>query len=125
MNLRDLTLVVVGGAVGSAMRYLVGRAMGPQADTHIPWHTFAVNVVGAFLIGLLLTIAARHAWPGWWRPLIGIGVLGGFTTFSTFSLEVVELGIRGSHLLAWGYAAGSLACGVAGCLVGIALGRFV
>jgi CrcB protein len=123
LQVRDLALVALGGAVGSLARYAVGRVMGPQADVTVPWHTFAVNVTGAFAIGLLLVVAARSGWPGWWRPLIAVGVLGGYTTFSTYSLEVVELALRGNGVLAAGYALGSLAMGVAACGLGIALGR--
>jgi len=97
--------------------------MGPTADTSVPWHTFAVNVTGAFAIGLLLVLAARQGWPAWWRPLIAVGVLGGYTTFSTFSLETVELAMRGHYATATAYALGSLIVGIAGCAFGIALGR--
>ena len=123
MNWRDVALVAVGGAVGSILRYGVGKIMGPTADTGLPWHTFAVNVTGAFAIGMVLVLAARHGWPGWWRPLLAVGVLGGYTTFSTFSLEVVELALHGQTLAATGYAAGSVVAGLAGCFVGIMLGR--
>lgn len=123
MNFKDMALVALGGAIGSVLRYSVGRVMGPQADTSIPWHTFAVNASGAFAIGLLLVIAARSGWPAWWRPLIAVGILGGYTTFSTFSLEVVELGLRGHFVVAAGYAIGSLSAGIAGCAAGIAIGR--
>ncbi len=125
MNARDLALVALGGAIGSMLRYLVGKAMGPQADAMVPWHTFLVNATGAFVLGLLVVVAARQGWPGWWRPLIAVGVLGGYTTFSTFSLEVVELALTGHGGLALGYAAGSLAAGFGGCAAGIALGRTV
>lgn len=123
MNYRDLLLVATGGAAGSVLRYLVGRLMGPQADSSIPWHTFAVNATGAFAIGLLIVVAARQGWPGWWRPLVAVGVLGGYTTFSTFSLEAVELVLHGRTLAASAYVAGSLAAGLLGCALGIGLGR--
>lgn len=123
MNYRDLMLVAVGGAIGAALRYLVGRLMGPQADVGIPWHTFLVNVTGAFVLGLLVVLAARGGWPGWWRPFIAVGVLGGYTTFSTYSLETVELALHGRYGAAIAYAAGSLAAGLAGCALGIAVGR--
>jgi len=125
MDWRDVVLVAAGGAIGSVMRYGVGKVMGPAADHAVPWHTFAVNVTGAFVIGLLLVLAARQGWPSWWRPFLAVGILGGYTTFSTFSLEVVELGMRGSYAVAGGYAVGSLVAGVAGCALGIALGRAV
>ena len=57
---RDVLLVATGGAIGSAMRYFVGRLMGPTADAAVPWHTFVVNATCAFAIGLLLVLAARH-----------------------------------------------------------------
>lgn len=120
---RDIALVAAGGAAGSVLRYYVGKAMGVRADAVIPWHTFAVNATGAFAIGLLVVVAARSGWPGWWRPLLAVGVLGGYTTFSTFSLEVVELMMRGNTGSAAAYGFGSLAAGVLGCAAGIYLGR--
>lgn len=123
MNWRDIGLVAAGGALGSIGRYVVGRLMGPQADSSFPWHTFAVNVSGAFVIGLLIVTAARQGWPGWWRPLVAVGVLGGYTTFSTFSLESVELVLHGRALTAVTYSAGSLVAGLLACALGIALGR--
>lgn len=125
MDWRDLAFVAAGGAVGSMMRYGVGKLMGPTADNVIPWHTFLINLTGAFAIGLLIALAARQGWPGWWRPLVAVGVLGGYTTFSTFSLEVVELALHGQPLLAGAYAGGSTVLGVAGCFAGLMLGRAV
>lgn len=124
-HLRDVLLVAAGGAVGSVARYGAGKLMGPTADTGVPWHTFAVNLTGAFLLGLLVVLAARRGWPGWWRPLLGVGVLGGYTTFSTFTLEVVELALHGAWPVAALYGAGSLVAGVAGAALGIMLGRAV
>lgn len=123
--LRDLLLVTAGGAVGSALRYGIGRVMGPTADAAFPWHTFLINVTGSFAIGLLLVAAARLGWPGWWRPLLAVGVLGGYTTFSTFALESVELMLRGSYVTAAAYSLGSLTLGLAAAAAGIFLGRAV
>lgn len=122
-HVRDILLVAAGGALGAVARYGVGKLMGPGSDVRVPWHTFAVNVTGAFLLGLLLVLAARHGWPGWWRPLLAVGVLGGYTTFSTFSLETVELAMQGHVWTAAAYAVGSLAAGVAGAGAGVAAGR--
>jgi CrcB protein len=124
-GMRDLLLVAAGGALGSAARYGVGRLMGPQMSGAVPWHTLFVNASGAFLIGLLLVAAARLGWPGWWRPFLAVGILGGYTTFSTFSLETVELILRGSYGTAAGYAAGTLLVGILACGGGILLGRNV
>lgn len=122
-HLRDVLLVAAGGAVGSVMRYGAGKALGPTSDASFPWHTLLVNVTGAFMLGLLVVTAARQGWPGWWRPLAGVGMLGGYTTFSTFSMETVELALHGAHWLAAAYAAVSLAAGVAGAAAGVLLGR--
>ena len=125
LHARDLMLVAVGGAIGSVARYFVGQLMGPRADNTIPWHTFVVNATGAFAIGLVLVLAARHGWPGWWRPLIAVGILGGYTTFSTFSLEIVALALHGSQAYTLAYGLGSLAAGVLGAYAGIITGRTV
>lgn len=123
--MRDLLLVAAGGALGSAARYGAGRLMGPQLTGAVPWHTFLVNATGAFAIGLLLVAAARLGWPGWWRPLLAVGILGGYTTFSTFALETVELALRGSWGVAAAYSFGTLACGLLAAAGGILLGRAV
>jgi CrcB protein len=124
-GMRDLLLVALGGAVGSVARYGVGKATGPQLTGSVPWQTFLVNATGAFVIGLLLVAAARLGWPGWWRPLLAVGVLGGYTTFSTFALETVELALRGSYGTAAAYSLGSLAVGLVAAAAGIFLGRAV
>ncbi len=124
-TIRDLALVAAGGATGSALRYGIGRLMGPTADASFPWHTFLINATGSFAIGLLLVAAARLGWPGWWRPLLAVGLLGGYTTFSTFALESVELMLRGSYGMAAAYSLGSLAVGLAAAAAGIFLGRSV
>lgn len=122
---RDLLLVMVGGAVGSGGRYLVGKLMGPASDARVPWHTLTVNITGAFLLVLLVAMAARSGWPTWWRPLVAVGVLGGYTTFSTFSLESAELLLTGRPSTAFVYSLGSVAAGVAGVLAGRVVGRLV
>ncbi len=116
-------MVAVGGAVGASARYGIGRIIRTNPAAPFPWATFLINISGAFLIGLLVVVASRHGWPGWWRPLLAIGILGGYTTFSTFSLETVELAMHGRYDLAALYAFGSLAVGLAGCWLGMSLGR--
>jgi CrcB protein len=120
---RDLAMVAAGGAIGAVLRYLVGRAMGPQADSAVPWHTLFVNVTGAFVLGLLIAVAARHGWPGWWRPFVAVGILGGYTTFSTFSIESVELILRGHSATGLAYAFGSLGIGMLAAWLGLLTGR--
>lgn len=123
MNYRDLMLVALGGALGSVLRYLVGKLMGSQADIAWPWHTLVVNITGAFLLGLLIVIAARSGWPGWWRPFLAVGILGGYTTFSTLSVEAVEMALHGRWAGSALYVVASFAAGVAAAGAGIAVGR--
>lgn len=110
-------LVFLGGGAGAVLRYLVGRWL---ASPHFPWHTLGINVAGSFALGLLA---------GWHRDrlgvfaLLGTGLCGGFTTFSTFSLETLLLMERGRPWAAAGYAGGSVAAGLVGVLVAVRLTR--
>lgn len=100
--MKSVLLVMVGGAVGAGMRYGIGRAL-PIGATGWPWPTFACNIVGGFAMGLLAGWLARFGGGGQdLRLLLGVGVLGGFTTFSAFSLEMalmVEKGQMGQAAL--------------------------
>ena len=116
--------VALGGAIGSVLRYQLGRAMthwlGPQAVTAFPWATLAVNLIGSLAMGLLAGWLARHGEGG--EPLrlfIGVGVLGGFTTFSAFSLELMVLAERGQAGQAFVYAAVSVLAGLSALYVGL------
>jgi crcB protein len=90
-DLRTLGLIAAGGAIGTLLRYELGHAV-PVRGADFPTTTMLINITGALLLGLLLGGLGRHR-PSdtTWRPLIGVGVLGGFTTFSTFALESVQL----------------------------------
>ncbi len=115
----DVLLVAAGGAAGSVARYLAGlAALGASAT--FPWGTFAVNVAGSFVLGVVL--GALPPGSGG-RLLLGTGFCGGFTTFSTFSAEVVALAGRGAVGRAGAYAAASAARAVAAAAAGAALGR--
>ena len=120
--------VALGGGVGAWLRYLTGlawtRAIGPVAASAFPWATLSVNVLGSLAMGLLAGWLARHGQGGeQWRLLLGVGVLGGLTTFSAFSLELVTLAERGNLGGAALHAVLSLAGGVAGLVGGLALAR--
>ncbi|KQN10966.1 fluoride efflux transporter CrcB [Sphingomonas aurantiaca] len=94
---------MVGGAVGSGARYLTGRAMTALLGPDYPFGTLAVNLIGGLLMGVLVGVLARNTASEAWRLLLAVGVLGGFTTFSSFSLDVVTLIERGAIGVAFGY----------------------
>ena len=90
-----IVLLTLGGAVGTNVRYWFGRWITAQHWTdHFPLATFTINVTGSLLLGLLV-VTFRDRLPGWYI-LLGVGFCGGYTTFSTFALETVEL-MRGTH----------------------------
>ena len=117
--------VAAGGAAGSWLRYLVARTLSPAASA-FPWATLTVNVIGSFAMGLLAGGLARlgHQAEGW-RLLIGVGVLGGFTTFSAFSLDFATMVERGALATAMTYVAASLIAGFGGLFAGLFLMRAV
>jgi CrcB protein len=115
--------VAVAGALGAAARYELDVAFGRDAH-HIPWVTFSINVVGSFLLGAIVALLDAYPHPAL-RPVLTIGFLGAFTTFSTLSLETFRLLDRGHLVLAAAYSAGSLAAGLGAVTIGVALGRLV
>lgn len=120
--------VGLGGGIGALLRYQLGRLMthwmGVQAVTTFPWATLAVNAIGSLLMGVLAGWLARHGQGGdQMRLLLGVGLLGGFTTFSAFSLELTLLIERGQWSLAVIYLVLSVALGVTGLIFGLTLTR--
>lgn len=113
--------VALGGALGSTGRYAVGRVVARFADGTFPWSTLIVNVSGSLLIGLLAGLATADGRPAVSadaRAFLLIGVLGGFTTFSSFSLETLELARQGE----WAGAMLNVLVSVALCLVAVSIG---
>ncbi|MDK3255227.1 fluoride efflux transporter CrcB [Blastococcus capsensis] len=111
-------LASLGGALGALGRWGLAEAL-PPSPTGWPWATLLVNLTGCLLLGALLAaLAARSPEPPWVRPFLGIGVLGGYTTYSTFAVEVVRLAEDGSSLAAAGYVLASVVGGIAAVVLG-------
>lgn len=120
--MKPLLLVMAGGALGSGARHLVGRATLATLGPGWPWGTLAVNLLGGVLMGALAGTLARTGADEAWRLLLGVGLLGGFTTFSAFSLDAVTLWQRAPAAAAT-YVLISVAGGIAGVVAGLALAR--
>lgn len=110
--MRQLLAVAAGGAVGAVMRWLLAAGVQRMAGGAFPWGTFAVNALGSFLLGFLFIWLIERSNAGELARLaITVGLLGAFTTFSTYSLESVRLLQEGAFSLAFGNVAGQvLAC---------------
>ncbi len=123
MNMALILPIAAGGAIGAVGRYLMGATMLRYAGAGIPYGTLAVNVLGSLLIGLLAGYFMREGVevkPTMQAFLI-TGILGGFTTFSAFSLETVTLLQRGDMLAALAYVTASLLLCVLACGIGFAV----
>jgi fluoride exporter len=109
---RELAAIFLGGAIGALARYGLSRAL-PHDPATWPWATFAVNVAGALALGYLTTRLQERLPPSAYRrPLLGTGLCGALTTFSTVQVELVQMLDDGRAGLAAGYAAASIAAGV-------------
>jgi fluoride exporter len=121
--MKSYLLVMAGGAVGAALRFQLSRMLSVSAGGW-PWPTFAANVAGGLAMGVLAAWALRQgdaAEP--MRLLLGVGLLGGFTTFSAFSLEMAMMVERGQIMLAGSYALASVLLALVALFAGLALGR--
>ena len=124
--MKATVLVFLGAGIGGALRHGVNVGCARLCGTAFPWGTLTVNVVGSFLMGLIAAWLAFKAGEGWSQPLrlfLTTGILGGFTTFSAFSLDSVLIWERGQAGLAAAYVVASVVLSVAGLLAGLALVR--
>ena len=107
--MKSLLYIFIGGGTGSVLRYLLTIAIQRQTGTAFPWGTFAVNLLGCILIGVFYTLTSR----------IHIGLCGGFTTFSTFSNESLQLLKSGFYPTFFAYVIGSVVLGIIGVMLGV------
>jgi CrcB protein len=122
----EVLFVALGGAIGSAARYLVGGWFAARFGAAFPYGTFVVNVTGSFIVGLFLAYAQeRVSLSPYWRLFFAVGFVGGYTTFSTFEYESVRLLQDGEMLLAAVYLIGSVVTGGVAAIAGIALGSWI
>jgi CrcB protein len=120
----NILLVAIGGAIGSIARYLTGQFAVRHFGPNFPWGTLAVNIVGSLAIGIFAELIGRKFnAPQEWRLFIITGFLGGFTTFSSFSLDVTVMFDRGDVFLALAYVAASLLVSLFAVFAGLALMR--
>lgn len=116
-----LIQVALGGALGALARHMATLVMTRSFGVGFPWGTLLVNITGSFLMGVLVVLLAERGTRA--TPFLMTGVLGGFTTFSAFSLDAVTLWERGAVLAATAYVAGSFAASLVALVAGMALVR--
>ena len=122
--MRNYLLVFIGGGLGSSLRHTVNMASSRLLGTAFPYHTFIINISGSIVMGLIagyLAFKGEASQP--WRLFLMTGILGGYTTFSAFSLDTALLYERGEVGLAALYVLGSVVLSIAGLFAGLALMR--
>jgi CrcB protein len=112
---KNIALVGIGGAIGSMLRYICGVFIKHNS---FPFATLTVNIIGSFIIGAVMAMAAKQANFGDWRLFLATGICGGFTTFSALSWETLQLVQQQRFLLALSYAAVSFVAGLVAVFIG-------
>jgi CrcB protein len=113
--------IAVAGAIGAPLRYLIDGAVSDRVRSVFPWGTFVVNMSGSFALGLITGLVLYHAFPADGRLIIGVGLIGAYTTFSTFTFEAASLIERREIRLAALNIGGSVVLGAAAAAAGLAL----
>jgi CrcB protein len=119
----NLLLVVIGGGIGAGTRHLANMGALRVVGPNYPWGTMAINVAGSFAMGLFVAVLLRRGGSTELRLFVATGVLGGFTTFSAFSLDFATLWERGATLPALGYALASVIGAIVALFLGLWLAR--
>lgn len=121
----NVLLVAIGAAIGGVARYLIGGWLASLLGPDFPWGTVFVNVTGSFVIGVVLILVQGGALPAGARPFVAVGILGGYTTFSTYSYETLELIADGNYGVAVINVFVQLVLGLIGVYLGVVLGRLI
>ena len=121
----QLFWICAGGAVGTAARYLLTLWADDRFGASFPYGTLAVNLIGCFLISIVVQVAAAGEWPATLRLALVTGVLGGFTTYSAFNNETLRLFAQGSNGLALAYVGATLAGGLLSGWLGLTVARLL
>jgi CrcB protein len=117
--------ISLGAVLGANARFLVGGWVADRFGSSFPFGTFVINVTGSLLIGIVLTLSTERLVPDWFRPLLAIGFLGSYTTFSTFSYETLSLVQSGAWAAAALNVGASVAAAFAGVYAGTVLARLI
>jgi fluoride exporter len=120
-----IAMVLLGGAIGAPLRYLTDLFIQSRHDSVFPWGTFTVNVIGSLILGVTAAAVIDLGSPSWVLALVGTGLCGALTTFSTFGFETIRLLEQGSALTAVANSVASLAIGLGACSGGYAIAATV
>lgn len=121
----SIVYVALGGAIGAAARYLVSDWMASWLGPGFPWGTFFANISGSFLIGIVLVLVEGGSLPAGARLFLAVGILGGYTTFSSFSYESLNLLTNSGVLLTLLNTLGQLVLGLVFVYFGVVVGRLI
>jgi CrcB protein len=123
-TLLKYVVVGIGGCLGSILRFWLGNYVGSKMGTRFPYGTFVINITGSFLIGLVFAfLTERSQWSPYWRYLIPIGFIGGYTTFSSFEFETLRTIQEGQVGIGLLYVTSSVVLGLAAVWGGLIAGR--
>lgn len=122
-DLGKVFLVGSGGFLGANVRYWLGGWISGRLGPAFPWQTLIVNVSGSLVMGVFMGLMLTENWNSSWRLFFAVGILGGYTTFSTFSYEGIDLLSKGLYLSAGCYIVGNTVFSLVGAWVGLVLAR--
>ncbi len=122
----DLIVVAIGGAIGSVSRYMLGNFITKNYHGNFPIGTFAINILGCFLMGIFMSsLIQREMVDTTWRLFLCVGLLGGFTTFSSFGYEAITMLSQGKTMMAGMYAGCSVVAGLVSAITGMMVAKFI